>query len=181
MTAADEVFDVMRARGAEAYFDEPISQLEHALQAAWFAAAAKSAPALIAAALLHDVGHLLNRFPENIAGAGIDTRHEELGYEWVLCRFGPAVAEPIRSHVTAKRYLCRKEPEYLARLSPASVQSLALQGGPFTEDEAREFERLPKHLDAVELRRWDDAAKVPGLAVPGLEAYRELLLCLQLR
>jgi phosphonate degradation associated HDIG domain protein len=175
MQPADDVFELMAASGAEAYFDEPVSQLEHALQAAWFATRARSTPTLIAAALLHDVGHLLHGLPESIAAEGIDTRHEEVGYRWLLSRFGPAVAEPVRFHVPAKRYLCRQESEYFARLSPASVQSLALQGGPFSQDEAREFERLPWHRDAVKLRRWDDAAKVPGLAVPGIDAYRELL------
>ena len=175
MTATDEVFELIQARGGEAYFDEPVSQLEHALQAAWLAAKAKSAPSLIGAALLHDVGHLLHGLPEGIAAQGIDTRHEELGYEWLLSRFGPAVAEPVRFHVPAKRYLCWREPEYFARLSPASVQSLTLQGGPFGENEARQFELLPWHGDAIQLRRWDDGAKVPGLAVPGIDEYRELL------
>jgi len=165
----------MRERGGEAYFGEPVSQLEHALEAAWFARRANSAPTLVAAALLHDIGHLLHDLPENVADEGVDTRHEEAGYDWLLARFGPAVAEPVRAHVAAKRYLCRADPEYSARLSPASVESLALQGGPFTEEQAGEFERLPWYRDAVTLRRWDDAAKQPGLAVPGLEEYRALL------
>jgi len=149
--------------------------LEHALEAAWFATQAASAPTLIAAALLHDIGHLLHDLPENVADDGVDTRHEEAGYEWLLARFGPAVAEPVRLHVAAKRYLCRVDPDYYALLSPASVQSLALQGGLFTDEEVRDFERLPWHRDAVQLRRWDDAAKQPGRAVPGLEDYRRLL------
>ena len=181
MTATDEIMQLMNARGAEAYFDEPVSQLEHALQAAWFATKAKSRPTLVVAALLHDVGHLLHGLPEHIAGEGVDARHEDVGYEWLLSRFGAEVAEPVRLHVAAKRYLCASEREYLARLSPASIQSLALQGGPLAEDEAREFERLPLYRDAVQLRRWDDAAKVPGLAVPEIAAYRELLVRLQLR
>jgi gamma-butyrobetaine dioxygenase len=85
------------------------------------------------------------------------------------------VAEPVRLHVAAKRYLCSVDADYFARLSPASVQSLGLQGGAFTDQEVREFERLPWHRDAVQLRRWDDAAKQPGLAVPSIEEYRRLL------
>jgi phosphonate degradation associated HDIG domain protein len=174
-TRVDDVMRLMRSRGGEAYFGEPVSQLEHALQAAWFATQEKSAPALVAAALLHDIGHLLHDLPENVADQGVDTRHEEAGYDWLLARFGSAVAAPVRLHVAAKRYLCGVDPEYYSRLSPASVQSLALQGGPFTEKQAREFERLLWHRDAVNLRRWDDAAKQPGLAVPLLEEYRALL------
>jgi gamma-butyrobetaine dioxygenase len=174
-TRADEVIRLMRKRGGEAYFGEPVSQLEHALQAAWFGTQAKSASTLVAAALLHDVGHLLHDLGENAADKGVDTRHEEAGYGWLMVRFGPAVAEPARLHVAAKRYLCQVDPEYYASLSPASVQSLALQGGPFSEEYAREFERLPWYREAVQLRRWDDAAKQPGLAVPLLEEYRALL------
>jgi [1-hydroxy-2-(trimethylamino)ethyl]phosphonate dioxygenase len=172
---SDEVLALMHKRGGEAYFGEPVSQLEHALQAAWFAQRAAGRPTLVAAALLHDVGHLLHDLPEDVADRGIDARHEEAGYDWLLARFGPEVAEPVRYHVTAKRYLCAVDPAYFARLSPASVQSLALQGGPLTEGQAREFEHLSCHREALQLRHWDDAAKQPGLAVPGLEEYRNLL------
>lgn len=165
----------MRERGGGAYFGEAVSQLEHALQAAWFATRANSAPALVAAALLHDIGHLLHGLPENVADQGVDTRHEEAGYAWLLSRFGPAVADPVRLHVAAKRYLCHVDPDYYARLSPASVQSLTLQGGSFSEEEAHEFERLAWYRDAVQLRRWDDAAKRPGFAVPSLDEYCALL------
>ncbi len=175
MTVADEVIQLMKQRGDAAYFGESISQLEHALQAAQLATEAGSPRELALAALLHDIGHLLHNLPEGAADDGIDTVHEIAGYEWILTRFGPSVAEPVRYHVAAKRYLCRVEPEYLARLSPASVQSLALQGGPFTEVEAREFATLPYYREAVMLRRWDDEAKVPGMGTPALEEYREML------
>jgi [1-hydroxy-2-(trimethylamino)ethyl]phosphonate dioxygenase len=174
-TRADEVIRLMKKRGGEAYFGEPVSQLEHALQTAWFASQANGAPSLIVAALLHDIGHLLHDLPDNVADTGIDTRHEEVGYQWLLARFGPEVAEPVRAHVAAKRYLCRTDPEYFAKLSPTSVQSLALQGGSFNAEEAREFEALPWYRQAVQLRRFDDAAKQPGLIVPALEEYRTLL------
>lgn len=167
MKAAEEALRLLAKRGAAAYCGEPVSQLEHALQCASFAVRAGSPPELVIAALLHDVGHLLPGDDE--------TLHEVVGYEWLLRRFGPGVAEPARCHVAAKRYLCFIEPEYLADLSPASVRSLAFQGGPFREEEARAFEALPHHSEAVLLRRWDDAAKVPGMKVPGLDEYRELL------
>jgi phosphonate degradation associated HDIG domain protein len=171
----DEVMLLMQRRGHEAYFGEPVSQLEHALQSAWLAKRSNGAPCLVAAALLHDIGHLLHDLPENVADEGVDTRHEEAGYEWLLERFGAAVAEPVRLHVAAKRYLCAVDPAYAGRLSPVSIQSLALQGGPFTEGQTREFERFPHYREAVQLRRWDDEAKLPGLAVPALEEYRALL------
>jgi gamma-butyrobetaine dioxygenase len=175
-STAEEVIRLMSERGGGSYFGEPVSQLEHALQAAYFAAEAKSEPAMIAAALLHDIGHLLHDRPENIADQGVDTRHEGIGYDWLLARFGRALAEPVRAHVDAKRYLCRVDPEYYGQLSRASIQSLELQGGPFSEEQARRFEQLPGWREAVQLRRWDDAAKQPDLAVPALSQYRELLI-----
>jgi gamma-butyrobetaine dioxygenase len=89
--------------------------------------------------------------------------------------FGPSVAEPVRLHVDAKRYLCSTHPTYLSLLSPASVHSLQLQGGPFSPAQAADFESKPHSHDAVRLRRWDDQAKIPGLAVPGVEHYRQVL------
>jgi phosphonate degradation associated HDIG domain protein len=172
MGIVEEIVALFERRGAEAYFGEAVSQLEHALQAAHQAVRENASNALVVAALLHDVGHLLHDLPEDVADGGVDARHEEVGETWLARHFGPEVTEPVRLHVAAKRYLCATDPEYCARLSPASVQSLALQGGPFGEAEVREFERHPYFREAVRLRRWDDAAKVPGLEVPGLEAYR---------
>jgi [1-hydroxy-2-(trimethylamino)ethyl]phosphonate dioxygenase len=176
MTAADEVVNLMRSRGGAAYFGEPVSQLEHALQTARSATTAGGPPELVVAALLHDIGHLLHDLPESVAEAGIDTRHETAGYEWILSRFGPAVAEPVRDHVAAKRYFCRIDPDYRARLSAASLLSLELQSGPFSDDEARKFEMLPHYREAVMLRQWDDEAKVASLQVPSLEEYWEILV-----
>ncbi len=129
------------------------------------------APELIAAALLHDVGHLLHGLPEDAAAHGIDGRHEQAGAAWLRRYFRPAVVDPVRLHVAAKRYLCAVEPDYHAGLSEASQGSLRLQGGPMNPDEVRRFEQEPWFRCAVALRRWDDAAKVPGLVVPGLDHY----------
>ena len=113
--------------------------------------------------------------PEHVADLGIDARHEDVGHAWLAQYFGPEVTAPVRMHVDAKRYLCATEPGYFVRLSAASVRTLALQGGPMMSAQAAAFEALPFARDAVAVRRWDDAAKVPGLAVPGLEHYRVLL------
>jgi predicted HD phosphohydrolase len=127
---------------------------------------------LVTAALLHDVGHLLHDLPDDAPASGVDDRHEALGDQWLRRHFGPAVTEPVRLHVDAKRYLCVVEPAYFDTLSPPSVRSLELQGGPFTPDEVRAFEALPFFEDAVRLRCWDDAAKVPGLRTPDPEHFR---------
>jgi phosphonate degradation associated HDIG domain protein len=175
MSIIDEIFQLFEARGQGAYFGEAVTQTEHALQAAHLAASAGAGDALVCAALLHDVGHLLHGLGEDVADRGVDAGHEGGGAAWLARHFGPAVTEPVRLHVAAKRYLCAIEPAYEAGLSPASRQSLRLQGGPMTAAEAAAFERGPHGADAVALRHWDDGAKIPGLTVPGLQAYRARL------
>ena len=169
------IFEIFEVKGGDAYFGEPVSQLEHALQAAYHAERESAPPWLVVAALLHDIGHLLHDLPEHIADLGVDARHEDVGHAWLAQYFGPEITAPVRMHVDAKRYLCATDPEYLKLLSPASVQSLQLQGGPFCEAEARAFEQQPFAREAVRLRRWDDLAKVPGMQVPGLEHYRAMI------
>ncbi len=173
MSVVDEICELFSTKGHAAYIGEPVSQLEHALQSAWHAEQRGAGDPLVVAALLHDFGHLVHKLPEDCADLGIDDRHEALGQAWLRRHFAPEVTEPIRLHVAAKRYLCATEPDYLGQLSPASVQSLALQGGPFGPEEVAQFEANPHHRAAVELRRWDDLAKVPGMNVPGLEHYRK--------
>jgi predicted HD phosphohydrolase len=129
---------------------------------------------MVAAALLHDVGHVLLP-PPDLCDLHRDRRHEEIGADWLQPRFGVEVGAPVRLHVAAKRYLCATEPRYLARLSDASLHSLALQGGPMNAAERAAFEASPWHLEALDLRRLDDAAKVPGAPVPALESYLPLL------
>lgn len=181
MQISGPIFELFAAKGGDAYFGEPVSQLEHALQAAYHAERDGAPAWLIVAALLHDAGHLLHDLPEHIADLGMDARHEDLGHAWLAQYFGPEITAPVRMHVDAKRYLCATDSEYLQLLSPASVQSLQLQGGPFSQDEARAFEQQPFAREAVRLRRWDDRAKVPGMRVPGLEHYRAMIEASQLR
>jgi len=173
MKVTDQIFELFQTRGHDAYFGEGVSQREHALQAAWLAENSNAPPALVVAALLHDIGHLIHGLPENIADQGVDGCHEEAGAKWLRTHFGPEVTEPIRLHVDAKRYLCATDPTYRAMLSPSSQQSLELQGGPVNPAEARALEANPFFEGAVMLRRWDDAAKVPGLTLPDFEHYRK--------
>lgn len=177
MTVSRDVLDLLAGGGAAAYFGEHVTQLDHALQCAALAESDGASEALVVAALVHDVGHLLQRLGESAARRGIDALHEIAGARWLAHqRFPLSVTEPIRLHVAAKRYLSATDAAYAAALSPASRQSLALQGGPFGAEEIDVFERAPHHDGAVALRRWDDLAKVPGRVVPGLEHYRERVL-----
>jgi phosphonate degradation associated HDIG domain protein len=171
----DRIFALFRTQGDAAYIGEPVSQTEHALQAAAAAERAGADSAMISAALLHDVGHLLHDLPEDCADDHIDDRHEELGARWLAQYFGPNVVEPLRLHVAAKRFLCATDPDYNARLSQASRVSLKLQGGPFTPSEVEAFRNNPYCAAAVALRHWDEEAKVEGLETPGLEHFRPYL------
>jgi phosphonate degradation associated HDIG domain protein len=171
----EAVIQLMVSRGGASYFGEPVTVLEHCLQAAYFAREAASSGTLIVASLLHDVGHLLHHEGENAAELGMDTRHEELGNRLLAAHLPAAVTEPIRLHVPAKRYLCFADSGYLDALSPSSILSLGLQGGPMSNDEAREFLALQFAREAIALRHFDDEAKIPELPVPEIHTYLPLL------
>jgi [1-hydroxy-2-(trimethylamino)ethyl]phosphonate dioxygenase len=154
-----ELGELYLSRANGRYGLEHISQLQHALQTAAQAEAHGETPALILAALLHDVGHLVCDMGDNPAADSIDNAHERVGAHWLAQRFGHEISEPVRLHVAAKRYLCATEPDYRGALAPDSVTSLALQGGPMSDAEAREFLRLPFAAEAIRLRRFDERAK----------------------
>lgn len=175
MSLTAEIAALFERRGAGSYFGERVSMLEHALQAAHFARTEEAPPALIVAALLHDVGHLLEDVPDDISDWHVDAHHEAVGSAWLARYFGPEVWEPVELHVAAKRYLCATEPDYAARLSEASVITLRLQGGPMRATEIAAFERRRFFRDAVRLRHWDDQGKIGGWHAPGLEQYWDLV------
>jgi phosphonate degradation associated HDIG domain protein len=175
MSVFEEILAIFSRRGAEAYIGEPVSVKEHALQTALFAQQARAAPALIVAGLLHDVGHLIEDVPDDIDEWTQDARHEEAGSRWLAQRFGPDVAEPVRLHVAAKRYLCATNASYLTKLSSASVHTLNLQGGPMSPTEVALFEKETHFKDALRVRVWDDRGKIPGVATPELADYRSLV------
>jgi gamma-butyrobetaine dioxygenase len=166
MTGIDAIAELFAGPGARDYLGEAVSIGEHMRQAGALAEAAGTPAPLVAAALLHDVGHLRNES---------DARHGSGGARWLAQWFGAAVTEPVRLHVAAKRYLCATEPGYFARLSPESVRTLALQGGPMTADQAAAFAALPYARDAVAVRRWDDEAKDPAVTAPHFAHFTPLL------
>lgn len=157
---------------------ESLSNAAHMLQTAAAATAAGAHAPLVAAALLHDIGHWLDPDTTLAHLPKADTRHEDVGAAHLAPFFDAAVCQPVQLHVAAKRYLCAAEPSYFAQLSPASVHSLNLQGGAMTPEEMSAFEAIPEHKDAVALRRWDEYGKNPDLEVPEFSHYRQLLLSL---
>lgn len=169
----DGMFALFAARGQQSY-GESISQLDHALQSGQLAEQEAAPDTLVAAAVLHDIGHLLHRDTQAAYDAAVDDHHERLAAKALARLFGPEVVEPVRLHVPAKRYLCLRAPGYRAALSETSQMSLRLQGGVMTEAEALAFAAGPHAEAALRLRRWDDAAKVPGLATPDLTHFRAI-------
>ena len=175
----DRVLSPIFTYGAH-HYGEAITQYAHAVQCARLAQEHGCTPAMIAAALLHDVGQFIDDAGNKAEQDGSDGQHEGTGAAFLGAYFGLEVTEPVRLHVAAKRYLCAVEPGYRAGLSAASELSLQLQGGPLSGGEIAAFEDEPFFADAILLRRFDDGAKRPDWAVPPLETYRPLLAALLL-
>lgn len=173
----EEVFHLLRTAGEQEYLGEGVTQLAHALQTANLAARSGAPDELVVAALLHDIGHLCApEDAERMKGVGI-LDHEFVGADFLQERgFSELVTEVIYGHVPAKRYLVSKSQEYTQRLSWASIESLRFQGGPMGESEARGFETQLFFREKIQLRMWDDRAKCPGISVPPLESYYNLIV-----
>ena len=167
MTAVEVIGELFAGPGARDYLGEPVTIGEHMLQAGALAEAAGAEGPLVAAALLHDIGHLL--------GDSTEDRHGEAGARWLSQWLGTTVTEPVRLHVPAKRYLCAADADYFALLSAESVRTLSSQGGPMSAAEAAAFEALPHARDAVAVRRWDDQAKDPAVTPPRFAHFAPLL------
>ena len=188
MNAVETIGELFTGPGACDHMGEPVAIGEHMLQAGALAEAAGAEAAVVAAALLHDIGHLVGETanvpvggpggssppsspPESMA----EDRHGEAGARWLSQWFGAAVTEPVRLHVPAKRFLCAADADYFGLLSAESVRTLSLQGGPMTAAEAAAFEALAYARDAVAVRRWDDQAKDPAVIPPQFAHFAPLL------
>lgn len=158
--------EVFERRGGEEYLGEPVTMAQHMLQGATLAEQAGAPDEIVVAALLHDIGHFTGAFGTFSMADTEDRFHEEEGARLLERFFPPVVTDCVRHHVAAKRYLCATRPDYLARLSAASVHSLKLQGGPMTPDEVAAFERNPNLAAIVQVRFLDDAGKRPEMETP---------------
>jgi [1-hydroxy-2-(trimethylamino)ethyl]phosphonate dioxygenase len=169
------IADIFQRRGAESYLGEAVSMSEHMLQSALFAEHDAAPDELVAAALLHDIGHYTNEFGEDYIEQGVDNLHDEAGARVLEGFFPPVVVACVRLHVAAKRYLCATDSTYFDKLSPASIATLRLQGGPMSQAEVAEFQKNPFYRQAVQVRLWDEAGKVSGMKTPPFDYYAPLL------
>ncbi len=156
------------------YIGEKVTMAEHMIQTAMLAEDNNSTKSLICACLLHDYGHFIVDDPDFLVSKSLDGRHEDLGYDFLKNYFLPEVTEPIKLHVLAKKYLCRKK-SYYNILSEASKVSLKLQGGVMTNEEAKKFTSMKFYQDAIKVRMYDDDGKIPNIKLKRIEDYRDLI------
>ena len=156
------------------YIGEKVTISEHMIQTAMMAEKSKSKDDLVCSCLLHDYGHFILDDPDELVRNNQDGKHEDIGYEYLKKFFKREIVEPIKHHVTAKRYLARDK-KYFNRLSNASVVSLELQGGLLNNQEAKAFEKEEFFKEAIKLRKFDEAAKEVGVKIKDIIQYKDLL------
>ena len=174
-TIVDFLGGIFNRRGSEEYLGEAVTISEHMYQTAHLAEKAGASDELIVAALLHDIGHFTNEFPDNAAELGIDAHHDRAGARVLAPFFPKLVTDCVRHHVSAKRYLCATTPEYFDTLSAASVHSLELQGGPMSAEAAEKFGQNTDIDAIVQVRKWDDEGKVPGLETESFDYFAPII------
>ena len=174
-TIVDFIGDIFSRRGADSYLGEEVTMSQHMLQGAYMAERSGARDELIAAALLHDIGHYTSEFPEDALEKGVNNYHDSAGAAVLAPFFPQIVTDCVRYHVGAKRYLCATDPSYFDRLSDASIHSLKLQGGPMSNDEVEAFEENPNLEDILQVRFWDEDGKDPNLETPSFEHYAPVL------
>ena len=175
---AEEIIELYSHHGGEEYAGEKVTQLEHMVQAAQLAEQQGYDEEVVLAAFLHDIGHICEAAhgDNEMDGYGIKD-HEEAGADFLRRRgFSERLIVLVQSHVGAKRYLTYKYPSYYEQLSEASKKTLAYQGGRMMAEEANEYEKQPLFELIIQMRRWDDDAKLLDKPVPDLDRYRQMII-----
>ncbi len=174
----DEIITLYKKHGDEDYIGEPVSQIEHMCQCAQLAEAGGFDNEVILAAFFHDIGHLLEHImgSRQMDGYGV-ADHEKMGADYLLQKgFSEKIAKLVAAHVPAKRYLTYKYPDYYESLSEASKKTLEFQGGVMSNEEAAAFESDELHPLYIQLRKWDELAKLEEVPLPSLDIYRSRMI-----
>lgn len=169
--------DLLEQSKSSDYIGESISQYEHAIQCADLAQKAGADDELVIASLLHDIGHFC---PSSLSNTKMGpwgvTNHEEIGANFLLSLgFSERIADLVRSHVDAKRYLVATNPAYLKSLSTASLETLKLQGGAMSEEEIKKFSVKKTLKDILRLRSWDELGKKSSYRYPQIDVFLDLI------
>ena len=167
-----------KQHGGSEYAGEKVSQLEHMVQAAQLAEEKGFDEEVILAAFLHDIGHIAEEANgENAMDEFGLKDHEAIGAQFLTGKgFSSKIAKLVASHVNAKRYLTKADPDYYNQLSDASKRTLEFQGGMMSAEEAEKFEKDPLFSEIILMRRWDEQAKVEDKPLPELERYRMMII-----
>lgn len=175
---ADTIINLYRQHGGSQYAGEKVSQLEHMVQAAQLAESGGFDEEVILAAFLHDIGHIAEEATgENEMDEYGIKDHEALGAQYLFENgFSPKISKLVASHVQAKRYLTRKDPDYFNQLSDASRRTLDFQGGIMTVEEANAFEKDPLFSEIILMRRWDEQAKIQNKPMPDLNHFHNMIV-----
>ncbi|MCE8517391.1 HD domain-containing protein [Ruegeria pomeroyi] len=167
--------DIFARRGGEEYLGEPVTMAQHMLQGATIAEQNGLPEEIIVGALLHDIGHFTSEFGTYHPDDTEDRHHEDAGEAVLAPFFPPVITDCVKYHVAAKRYLCATRPAYFARLSPASVHTLELQGGPMSTEEVAEFERNPNIEAIIQVRYLDEAGKRADMETPDFDHFAPMV------
>ncbi len=175
---ADTIIDLYKQYGGSEYAGEKVSQLEHMVQAAQLAELSGFDEEVILAAFLHDIGHIAEEASgENEMDEYGIKDHEALGAQYLSGHgFSSKISKLVASHVQAKRYLTRKDPDYFNQLSDASKKTLEFQGGMMTVEEANAFEKDPLFSEIILMRRWDEQAKIEDKPMPDLHHFHDMIV-----
>jgi phosphonate degradation associated HDIG domain protein len=175
---ADEIINLFQWYGGNEYAGEKVTQLEHMYQAAELAENQGYDEEVILAAFLHDIGHICVSAERENQMDGFGTRdHEEVGADFLKQRgFSKRLIRLVESHVEAKRYLTYARPGYYEQLSDASKKTLEFQGGRMSQEEAGAFEQYPLFDLIIQMRLWDEAAKIEQQPVGNLDKYRNMII-----
>ena len=178
IATANEIIEMFQTHGGQEYAGERVTQLEHMFQAAELAEQQGHEEEVILAAFLHDIGHICVSNAEVKQMDGFGTMdHEEVGAAFLKDKgFSKKLVRLVESHVEAKRYLTWKNPDYYDQLSEASKRTLEFQGGRMETEEALAFEKHPLFNLIIQMRKWDDEAKVEYQPVGNLDKIKMMMI-----